>query len=78
MRSVEDPDHPRRRHDFVDTPQEIMSQLVRRWFLKAGGDGSERVERAEDPPNGAILAAGIRTLQNDQKCVLGLGVEDFL
>jgi hypothetical protein len=78
MRSVEDPDHPRRRHDFVDAPQEIMSQLVRCWFLKAGGDGSERVERAEDPANGAIFSAGIWTLQDDQKRVLGLGVEDFL
>jgi hypothetical protein len=55
-----------------------MSQLVRRRFLKAGGDGSDRVERAEDPANGAIFSIGIRTLQDDQKRILGLGVEDFL
>src|ERR1700730_3556424 len=34
MRSVEDAGHPGWRHDFVDAPQEIMRQLVRRWFLK--------------------------------------------
>src|SRR5207302_10696014 len=78
MGSVEDADHPRCRHCLVNAPQEIMRQLVRRWFLKAGRDRSERVYRAKDPSNNAVLAARIRTLQNDQKRVLGLRVEDFL
>ena len=78
MRSVEDADHPHWRYGFVDAPQEIMRQFVSRWFLKAGRDDSERVDRAEDPTNGAVLATGIRTLQNHKDRLLGLGVEDFL
>src|SRR5438309_6547558 len=48
------------------------------WLFKAGRDGSERVYRAEDPSNSAVLAAGIRALQDDQQRVLGLGIENFL
>jgi hypothetical protein len=62
----------------VNAPQEIMRQLVRRWFLKAGRNRAERVYRAKDPSNSAVLAARIRTLQDHQERALGLGVEDFL
>jgi hypothetical protein len=55
-----------------------MRQLVRRWFLKAGRDGAEGVYWAEDPSNSAVLAAGIRALQDNQQRVLGLGIENLL
>jgi hypothetical protein len=66
MRSVEDADHPRWGYSFVDAPQKIMRQLARCWFLEVGRDGTDGVDRAEDTSNGAILAAGIRTLQDHQ------------
>jgi hypothetical protein len=43
-----------------------MRQLVRRWFLKAGRDDADGIDRAEDPSNRAIFAAGIRALQDHE------------
>ena len=55
-----------------------MRQLVRCWLLEAGRDGTYGVDWAEDPPNGAILATRVQTLQNHQKRIPGLGIENFL
>src|SRR6267142_1484641 len=55
-----------------------MSQLVLRWFLKAGGDRPDWIYRSEYVANSAVLTARIRTLQDHQQRVLGLGIENFL
>src|ERR1700738_3665786 len=55
-----------------------MRQLVLRWFLEAGGDRPDWIYRSEYVANSAILTARIRTLQDHQQRVLGLGIENFL
>src|ERR1700720_1869338 len=55
-----------------------MSQLVLRWFLKAGGDRPDWIYRSEHVANSAILTARIWTLQDHQQRVPALGIENFL
>src|SRR3984893_13153054 len=78
MRAVENPDHSGRWHRLVDTPQEVVSQLVLRWFLKASGDRPDWIYRSEYVANSAVLTARIRTLQDHQQRVPALGIENFL
>src|ERR1700732_5088372 len=55
-----------------------MSQLVLRWFLKAGGDRPDWIYRSEYVANSAVLTARIRTLQDHQQRGPALGIENFL
>jgi hypothetical protein len=62
----------------MDTPQEIVRELLRCRFLEAGHDRPGGIEGPEDLSDSPVLAAHIRTLQYHQQGKLGLGVEDFL
>jgi hypothetical protein len=78
VRSVEDHDLARPRHLRVDAPQVIVCQFeVSRTFERRHAHAL-RVDAFEDRSDGAVLAARVAALQNDEQLVPAVGVEQRL
>jgi hypothetical protein len=78
VRAVEDADHPARRYLLVHAPEEVVLLLQLGGCSEARYGAALRVDDAEHLTNGAVLAGGIASLEHDQQCVAGFGIEDAL
>ncbi len=78
VRAVEEADHAQRRRMLVNAPQEVVVEFFGGRHFEGSYLDALRVDAAHDVANGAVLAAGVHRLQDDQQGVLVLGVEHFL
>ena len=67
MRAVEDADGAAARAVPVGAPQEVVHQLLLARAPEGVHRDAERPGAVEDAPNGAVLAAGIGALQDDEE-----------
>src|SRR5688572_9975267 len=78
VRSVEDPDHPLRRHLAVDAPEEVVTQLQLRGLLEAGDGAPLWVHRGQHLADRAVLTGGVTALEHDEQRAAPVGPEDAL
>jgi hypothetical protein len=78
VRAVEDADLAGAGHLLVDTPQEVVGQLLGRRLLEAGDRRALWVESGHHAPDRAVLARRVDALQDDQHLVLVLGPQPVL
>ncbi len=72
MRAIEDPDLALARRVPVDTPQEVVTELLRGRDLERGDRAALRVECLHDLGDRAVLACGIDALEDDKDRVFRL------
>jgi len=78
VRTVEDADLAPPGNPVVDTPEEVVGELFARRLLERGHPGPLRVHTGEDVFDGAILARGIQTLEDDQQGPSSFGPQPVL
>ena len=78
VRAVEEADEAARRHRLVDPPKVVVRQFFRSRGLERRDCDADRPAVVEYSPDGAVLAAGIGALQDDQKGSLALRIEALL
>src|SRR5271165_3651558 len=78
MGAVEDRDFAFGGRMRMNAPQKIMGELHGRRLLETRNLDALRVKAGEDMAHGAILAAGVKRLQDDQDRMFFLGVKERL
>ena len=66
------------RYLCVHAPQEIVVEFFGSWDPKARHSHTLRIDSIKDTPDGAVFAAGIHPLENNQHLVFVFGIEHLL
>src|SRR5512132_3580336 len=78
MEPSEDADIPGARHELADPPKIVMGALLFGRNFEICGLDSGRIDVPEHAANGAVLAARIQPLEDEQQSLFGIGVEQLL
>ena len=62
----------------MHAPQAIVSEFFLGGDFESGGRAALGIHPTEDVTNGAVLAAGVHSLQNNQQRMLAFGIKNIL
>ena len=78
MGPIEQADLAVARHRFVNPPEKVVRQLLRRGCFEVGGLDPGRLDGFEHPATGSVFAAAIHALQQNDYRVRRVGIKQVL